>query len=244
MTGNWEEDIFEHRNKLYGSYYLRRKYKKYLLTGFILAVLFITTPLLLLNYCSQKKVLEEELPVIISVDLSHPMDVDDLLSEPPAPAKIPNLEKEVGLPVVTDSATEMKKPAFNEQNKNKDSTVVIENKDKNKSADVKDAEDDTSSFIHVDRLPQFLAGNDVFINFVRKNFIIPDEVIKKRIKGKIVVQLFISSTGDVLNVKLVTGIYPAADNEALRVMSIPKKWKPAIRAGKAVPFRLNIPIKF
>jgi TonB family protein len=77
---------------------------------------------------------------------------------------------------------------------------------------------------------------------VRKNFVIPEIVLKKRITGKVIIQIYISKTGDVLNVKLITSLNPDVDKEALRVVSIPKKWSPAKRHGKTIPFKLNIPI--
>lgn len=237
----WEEDIFEGRNKLYGSYQLRKKYNKVLLYSFVIATILFFSPIFFLYYQYQKKVSMDEMPVTVTIDLTHPMDIDELLSEPPPPPESPKKDIVEKLPSVIDSSKEKSMTDAKDQRLSLDDSLSEKEKVSNSNSS-KD-ENDTSSFIFVDELPQFIGGNNEFVNFVRKNLIIPETVIKKKIKGKVIIQIYISKTGDVLKVSLISGIDAALDSEALRVVSLTKKWIPAKRAGKAIPFKLNIPIK-
>ena len=239
---NWEKDIFTHRNKSYGSYQLRKKYNLYLFISFVFAVVLFTIPLYILFYQSKQNQALSDLPVTVSIDLSHPIDLNDLVSEPPPEVKEHNKIMEEQTPIMTNILSGTKTSGIADETDKKDSSEIM-NKNKLFRSNIQDPNNDTSSFIFVDELPQFIGGNDEFVKLVRKNLIIPDSLIKKRIKGKIVIQIFISNTGDIIDVKLLSGINPSIDNEALKVLRIAKKWIPAKRAGKAIAFKYNIPIR-
>src|SRR5208282_1568320 len=100
----WEEHIFEDRNKLYGSFHIRKKYRKYLFISFLIAIGVLLAPLLFLLYHYQQKEQVEDMPIVISVEFTHPVDIDNLLQEPPPPANLPKPVIEEKLPVITDSA--------------------------------------------------------------------------------------------------------------------------------------------
>jgi protein TonB len=239
---NWEKDIFENRNKSYGSYQLRKKYNIYLFISFIIAVLLFIIPLYVILYKSHQNELTDDMPVSVSIDLSHPFDINLLLSEPPPPVKEKNKDISEKVSDVTKVLNETKSNENNEVTNKEDSSEL---KIKNRMQINKNMHqgNDTSSYIVVDELPQYIGGNDEFIKLIRKNLVIPDSLIKKHINGRIVIQVFISKSGDVLDVKLLSGLNSVIDNEALKALKITKKWYPAKREGKPIPFKYNIPIR-
>jgi protein TonB len=50
--------------------------------------------------------------------------------------------------------------------------------------------------------------------------------------------------GIVDNVKLLKGVDPSLDNEAIRVVKLIPQWKPGRQGGKAVNVSFSVPVKF
>ncbi len=91
---------------------------------------------------------------------------------------------------------------------------------------------------------QFPGGNDSLMRYISKNFKYPTINKEDKLNGtKIYVQFIIDKDGKVKNTKIVKGINPALDAEALRIVNAMPKWKPAKQADKTVNSRYNLPIQ-
>ena len=160
-----------------------------------------------------------------------------------------------------------KKPAQDNKVANKQEDVVVKSVVKsleskeavNKAANVDSVEvdgkivyrkqpslpTDEQVFIVVEK-PATFQGGDVnsFRDWVTKNLKYPDIAVKKGIAGKVYVQYAINSKGDVVDVKVVRGVDPSLDKEAIRVISSSPKWEPAKQKGTNVKQQFTIPIAF
>jgi len=104
---------------------------------------------------------------------------------------------------------------------------------------------DEQVFIVVEEQASFQGGNvDQFRTWVTKNLKYPEIAVKKGISGKVYVQYAINSKGDVVDVKVVRGVDPSLDKEAIRVISSSPKWEPAKQRGTKVKQQFTIPIAF
>jgi len=104
---------------------------------------------------------------------------------------------------------------------------------------------DEQVFIVVEEQASFQGGSvNQFRDWVTKNLKYPEIAIKKGISGKVYVQYAISSKGDVVDVKVVRGVDPSLDKEAIRVISSSPKWEPAKQKGTNVKQQFTIPIAF
>ncbi|HLO59495.1 MAG TPA: TonB family protein [Bacteroidales bacterium] len=92
--------------------------------------------------------------------------------------------------------------------------------------------------------PGFKGGKTVLKQFIYKSLVIPDSVKEKGISGTVMVSLEINKEGKADKVKLVRGINPFYDSEALRVASLLTDWQPALNWGKPVTCRILLPIDF
>ena len=90
--------------------------------------------------------------------------------------------------------------------------------------------------------PEFKGGNSAMKEIIFNHLVIPDSIRGKDISGTIMVSLEISSQGKPGNVKLVRGINPVCDSEALRVAALLTDWQPALNWGKPVNCRILLPI--
>ena len=56
------------------------------------------------------------------------------------------------------------------------------------------------------------------------------------------VQFTVEPDGSVQNVKLIRGVHPLLDNEALRVVSASPKWTPGYQNGQSVRVTFSFPL--
>ena len=94
------------------------------------------------------------------------------------------------------------------------------------------------SFNDVDEKPQFLGTDGIskdFFRWVHDNIQYPEIYKDACIQGRVTVRFTIDKDGSVKNVKVLRGLDPPADKEAVRVISSSPKWKPGRYNGQPVP---------
>ena len=109
-----------------------------------------------------------------------------------------------------------------------------------------DSLDNELTFVIVERNPEFPGGISNFFKYISQNVKCPKDAKKAGIKGEVLVKFTISPTGIVLpdSVKIVKGLYPSCDEEALRVIKKSPKWFPGEQQGKGVFVSYKVPVKF
>lgn len=118
---------------------------------------------------------------------------------------------------------------------------------RNLSASTNKSNDETV-FVVVEEMPVF--DNDETKEFVKfrqylaKNLRYPEEAAKNGIQGRVFVSFVVDTDGNVTKVKVVRGVEPALDNEAVRVIQSSPKWKPGKQRGENVNVSFTFPIIF
>jgi len=91
-------------------------------------------------------------------------------------------------------------------------------------------------------LPTFNGGTGVdFSNWVQANVTYPEGATKE---GKVAVSFTVTKKGEVKNAKVLSGLEPVLDAEAVRVISSSPEWEPAIENGKPKDRNMVIPVEF
>lgn len=93
-------------------------------------------------------------------------------------------------------------------------------------------------------MPQFPGGQQQMIRWIADNLQYPVEAAKNGKQGRVVVKFIVGKDGVVSNPQVVKGIFPALDEEAIRVISTMPKWTPGKQEGKDVAVNFTIPIVF
>ena len=110
---------------------------------------------------------------------------------------------------------------------------------------VGDIDPTNEPFEQVDKMPVFYGGDSSLMKFITDNTIYPEAAKTNGIQGKVIVSFVVENDGSIDRVKVVKGVDPDLDKEAVRVVSIvPGFEKPGIKDGKAVAVRYQIPIHF
>ena len=112
--------------------------------------------------------------------------------------------------------------------------------------DIPDVEVAEEIFFIVEEMPEF-EGDDKgekFREYIGENLIYPEKAAQNKISGRVFVQFIVKSDGTVANVKVVRGVDPLLDAEAIRVIESSPKWEPGKQRGKAVNLAYTFPINF
>ena len=99
-------------------------------------------------------------------------------------------------------------------------------------------------YLMPDQLPEFPGGIQAMMKFLSTNIKYPVEAQKKGISGRVIVQFVIMEDGTLDQAKVIRGVDPLLDEEALRVVKSMPKWKPGMDRGEAVKVRFTAPIMF
>jgi TonB family protein len=101
-------------------------------------------------------------------------------------------------------------------------------------------------FVVVEEMPSFQGKGfeGAFREYIAKNIIYPEEAKKNGITGKVYVQFTVNNKGEVIDVKVVRGVSPSLDAEAVRVVESSPLWEPGKQKGQPVDVQFIFPITF
>ncbi len=100
-------------------------------------------------------------------------------------------------------------------------------------------------FFIVEEMPKFEGGGpDKFREYIGSHLQYPEVAAQNGISGRVFVQFDVNSQGKVTNAKVVRGVDPALDKEALRVVNGSPDWEPGMQRGHKVSVRFTFPINF
>lgn len=98
-----------------------------------------------------------------------------------------------------------------------------------------------------DYKPTFLGSPDPVV-FLQKWVYVylkyPKEAVREGIQGRVLVDFVINEKGKVTDVKVVKGVDPLLDEEAVRVISASPDWKPGRVRGEKVKTELSVNVEF
>jgi len=172
--------------------------------------------------------MEEELVPITRVDEPPP--------PPPEPPKVTDILEIVSDDVQVDTHIDINIEAdqFTEITVVEYSVTVIEE------------EEEEEVFTIVEDMPTFngKTAEEGFREFVSKNTVYPPVAQENGISGRVFVEFTINQQGDLVDAKVMRGVDPLLDAEALRVIRSSPKWVPGKQRGKTVKVKYTFPVMF
>lgn len=104
--------------------------------------------------------------------------------------------------------------------------------------------DNSQVFSTPEMPPAFPGGQAGLMKFLSSHVQYPAEAAEMRIQGRVVVTFIIEKDGSISNIKVVRGVSPALDAEAVRVVKSMPRWAPGEINGKPVRVTYNLPVTF
>ena len=250
---DFDDLLFEMRNKDYGAYQLRKRYNSVVVAGIILASLLVGCVVILpfvLNSGSDRVLSGGAGFVQVQLENFEP-PVEQIMippAPPPQEAHIQEIVKYVP-PVVVDSVPplEISLPTTDQvmaQTTDEQTGVTgIGSGDDLLSGAGGDNEGD--AFFVVEVMPTFKGGDlSKFRDWVWKRTNYPQAAIDKKIRGTVFLTFIVEKDGSVTNVTVVKGVDPIVDYEAVKTISESPKWSPGLQRGQPVRVRFQIPMNF
>jgi TonB family protein len=99
-------------------------------------------------------------------------------------------------------------------------------------------------FTNISILPEYIGGEKARNSFLAENIKYPELATSLRIQGTVYLSFIVNENGDLIDIKVIRGIGGGCDEEAVRVIKLMPKWKPATQNGKNVRVIFNMPIDF
>ena len=96
----------------------------------------------------------------------------------------------------------------------------------------------------VEVAPQFPGGSKELMSWLGQNIRYPVKAQEAGIQGRVILQFVVTKEGKVAGIKIVRGVSPELDEEAVRVVKAMPAWTPGKQDGQAVNVRYTLPVTF
>lgn len=106
-------------------------------------------------------------------------------------------------------------------------------------------EEEAIPFAIVEDKPKFMGGDaNAFSKWVNERLQYPEIAKENGIQGRVTLQFVVGTDGKVSNVKVLRGVDPSLDKEAVRVVQSSPKWEPGKQRDRAVKVTYTFPVIF
>ncbi len=106
-------------------------------------------------------------------------------------------------------------------------------------------ESEAIPFRLVETKPMFEGGDaNNFARWVNQQLHYPPEAVQQRLQGRVTLQFTVEKDGSVTGVKVLRGVHPILNEEAVRVVSQSPKWTPGTVKGEPARVVYHFPLVF
>ena len=107
---------------------------------------------------------------------------------------------------------------------------------------VEEAKEETLTVLDV--MPQYPGGDRELLKFIAQSIKYPTDAQEAGVQGRVICSFVVDKKGNIVEPKIIRGIDPSLDAEALRVIGMMPRWTPGRQDGKAVRVLYTVPITF
>jgi protein TonB len=255
---DWNDIIFENRNKEYGAYHIRKVYPNHLTISLIVALLILGF-VFAYPYIVEFLKSDEDLSAVkevkqLTVNLDQPPPITPNQPPPPKldiPPPVKTIIKFLP-PKVTDKeiVEEEEMPTIEEIKQNDTGAENVEGTGEvvvfdEPVQEVVDGDgDEDKIFTVVEQQPEYVGGLEAMYKFINKAMRYPASARRMGVEGTVFVSFVVDKEGKISQVTTIKGINPDCDKEAIRVIQSMPAWKAGKQNGKPVSVRFVLPLKF
>ena len=92
--------------------------------------------------------------------------------------------------------------------------------------------------------PEFAGGQAALMKFLSENMKYPSVDIEMGNEGRVICTFVVEKDGSITDIKVIRGVSPTIDKEAVRVISEMPNWKPGFQNGRIVRVKFTLPVHF
>ena len=258
----WCDLIFSDKNKAYGAYKMRenspKRHSIAVILVIIIALIGFSIPTLIKMATPKQKEVMTEVTTLSQLEEPEVKQEEMKRVEPVAPPP-PALKSSIKFtaPVIKKDAEvrdedEIKSQTELTQTKVAISIADVKGNDEENGKDIADLKqvvtqapiEEEKVFDMVEQMPQFPGGPSELMKYIADHMKYPTIAQENGTQGRVTCQFVVGSDGSVRDVKVLRGVDPYLDKEAIRVIKSMPKWIPGKQNGKAVSVKYTVPIIF
>lgn len=205
--------------------------------GFVVALLAV---LFCFNWSSKEK--KADTIVAENTEITEEEMVPITQDTPPPPPEAPKI------PILSDVIDIV------DDNITVDNNIINLEDSEDLAVDIKDyveetveevVEEEAIPFQLVEKKPSFQGGDaNAFSKWVAENLEYPEIAKENGVQGRVMLQFTVNPNGTISDVKVLRGVDPSLDKEAVRVVSKSPKWEPGKQRDRAVKVTYTFPVIF
>ena len=256
---DFNDIVFEGKNKDYGAYVLRKRYSKYIslstMGATILFALIVSYPLItafVVHKENNDKITDNfRIITLENIFTEIPADKKELQlpqTNSPKTSTVKFLVPEVkpdeivsNEVIPTQEELSGKNPGTETIEGNSNGTDLVE--EINESPEINNELPETI-FTWAEEMPKFPGGDSELIKFFSQNLVYPEIAKRAEVEGKVILSFVVDKSGNIVDIKVLKSIGAGCDEEAMRILKIMPVWIPGKQNGNPVFTRINIPVVF
>lgn len=247
---SWDDLVFEHRNKLYGAYPLRRGYPDRVIIG-LSATIIVVLIMISLQDSAPRITIPKHIKAVVDDGLIILTPPPLLPQRPKSPPLVDKPEKNVRkntTPLVTrdevmeDEEVQAITDYVADGEEGLGDVGTIEGIGTIALPDPEPPADGPIDIAQV--MPSYEGGMEAMMKFIQKRLRYPHVPRELRIEGTVYVRFVVRGDGSVTDVQVIRGIHRDCDEEAARVIALLPAWKGGRNNGRPVSVRMVLPIRF
>lgn len=270
LSKNWNDILFEGRNKGYGAYELRadtgKRNLKALIALLVLLAFAYVLPYIVSGIASAVESLGSDQVTELSNIEQEEEEEDEIQIEENKPDEAPAetvtemaSSIQFTVPEITDNVAEDKEliaqqkaqearakmGEFNFQGNDETSTNI--KSDKKQLGDVASGgggEGEAKVFTYVEQMPVFPGGEAALQKFIHDHLKYPTVSLEEGVQGTVMLRFVVNENGSVGEVQILKSLDTYCDREAKRVVQSLPRFTPGRQQGKPVKVWFQFPIRF
>lgn len=268
ISNEWTDLVFEGRNQSYGAYKLRKGTAKrnvwaLIIVGLAAALLYLGLQLQKMAEANKKveNTQAVELAKLNTEKKEAKVEKKEIIKQEPEKVveQVKSSVKFTAPVIKKDSEVKEEDEIKLDEVQKSDKAVgafTVEGNDEVGGAVLKAKEDiaapeppkhvveETKIFTVVEQMPMYPGGDAALMGYLRDNIHYPTIAAENGVQGRVVVGFVVERDGSITDVKILRGVDPSLDREAMRVVKSMPRWNPGKQNGSAVRVKYQVPVSF
>lgn len=268
ISNEWTDLVFEGRNQAYGAYKLRKGTAKrnvwaLIIVGLAAALLYLGLQLQKMAEANKKveNTQAVELAKLNTEKKEAKVEKKEIIKQEPEKVveQVKSSVKFTAPIIKKDNEVKEEDEIKLDEVQKSDKAVgafTVEGNDEVGGAVLKAKEDiaapeppkhvveETKIFTVVEQMPMYPGGDAALMGYLRDNIHYPTVAAENGVQGRVVVGFVVERDGSITDVKILRGVDPSLDREAMRVVKSMPRWNPGKQNGSAVRVKYQVPVSF
>lgn len=268
ISNEWTDLVFEGRNQAYGAYQLRKGTAKrnvwaLIIVGLAAALLYLGLQLQKMAEANKKveNTQAVELAKLNTEKKEAKVEKKEIIKQEPEKVveQVKSSVKFTAPIIKKDSEVKEEDEIKLDEVQKSDKAVgafTVEGNDEVGGAVLKAKEEipapeppkhvveETKIFTVVEQMPMYPGGDAALMGYLRDNIHYPTIAAENGVQGRVVVGFVVERDGSITDVKILRGVDPSLDREAMRVVKSMPRWNPGKQNGSAVRVKYQVPVSF